>query len=117
MRESNSRPLAPEARIIPLDQSPSTKKYRGDARIELATSCTQSKNHTTRPITHACLSAVIVHGSVSEWLRRQIRNLLGFARASSNLVAVDFFLHEKKKQPQAGLEPAISASGGQRLIH
>ena len=28
-----------------------TKKNRGDARIELATSCTQSKNHTTRPIT------------------------------------------------------------------
>jgi hypothetical protein len=24
---------------------------RGDARIELATSCTLSKNHTTRPIT------------------------------------------------------------------
>jgi hypothetical protein len=24
----------------------------GDARIELATSCTLSKNHTTRPITH-----------------------------------------------------------------
>ena len=27
-------------------------KKRGDARIELATSCTLSKNHTTRPITH-----------------------------------------------------------------
>ena len=26
-------------------------KKRGDARIELATSCTLSKNHTTRPIT------------------------------------------------------------------
>jgi len=26
-------------------------KKRGDARIELATSCTQSRNHTTRPIT------------------------------------------------------------------
>ena len=24
---------------------------------------------------------------------------------------------KKKKKPQAGLEPAISASGGQRLIH
>ena len=24
----------------------------GDARIELATSCTRSRNHTTRPITH-----------------------------------------------------------------
>ena len=53
MRESNSRPLAPEARIIPLDQSPAAKKKRGDARIELATSCTQSKNHTTRPITRS----------------------------------------------------------------
>src|SRR5579872_6441544 len=52
MRESNSRPLAPEARIIPLDQSPIKEKKRGDARIELATSCTQNKNHTTRPITH-----------------------------------------------------------------
>ena len=30
-------------------------------------------------------------GSVSEGLRRQIRNLLGSARASSNLVAVVFF--------------------------
>ena len=29
---------------------------------------------------------------MSEWLRRQIRNLLGFARASSNLVAVAFFV-------------------------
>ena len=29
------------------------EKKRGDARIELATSCTLSKNHTTRPITHA----------------------------------------------------------------
>ena len=28
-----------------------SKKGRGDARIELATSCTQSRNHTTRPIT------------------------------------------------------------------
>ena len=28
--------------------------------------------------------------NVSEWLRRQIRNLLGTARASSNLVVVDF---------------------------
>jgi hypothetical protein len=28
------------------------EKKRGDARIELATSCTLSKNHTTRPITH-----------------------------------------------------------------
>ena len=27
----------------------------GDARIELATSCTLSKNHTTRPITRVCL--------------------------------------------------------------
>ena len=27
------------------------QKNRGDARIELATSCTQSRNHTTRPIT------------------------------------------------------------------
>ena len=27
------------------------KEKGGDARIELATSCTQSKNHTTRPIT------------------------------------------------------------------
>jgi hypothetical protein len=27
-------------------------KKGGDARIELATSCTLSKNHTTRPITH-----------------------------------------------------------------
>jgi hypothetical protein len=24
----------------------------GDARIELATSCTRRRNHTTRPITH-----------------------------------------------------------------
>ena len=27
------------------------KNVRGDARIELATSCTRSRNHTTRPIT------------------------------------------------------------------
>ncbi len=27
------------------------EKERGDARIELATSCTRSRNHTTRPIT------------------------------------------------------------------
>jgi hypothetical protein len=27
---------------------------RGDARIELATSCTLSRNHTTRPITRIC---------------------------------------------------------------
>jgi hypothetical protein len=26
----------------------------GDARIELATSCTLSRNHTTRPITRIC---------------------------------------------------------------
>ena len=31
----------------------SSKKMKGgDARIELATSCTRSRNHTTRPITH-----------------------------------------------------------------
>ena len=33
--------------------SPGVQK-RGDARIELATSCTLSKNHTTRPITRVC---------------------------------------------------------------
>ena len=36
MRESNSRPLAPEARIIPLDQSP-TKKKAPEVRLELTT--------------------------------------------------------------------------------
>ena len=30
------------------------RKKRGDARIELATSCTRSRNHTTRPITQVC---------------------------------------------------------------
>jgi hypothetical protein len=30
------------------------KETRGDARIELATSCTRSRNHTTRPITRVC---------------------------------------------------------------
>jgi hypothetical protein len=30
MRESNSRPLAPKARIIPLDQSPDWLKHSGD---------------------------------------------------------------------------------------
>ena len=28
----------------------------GDARIELATSCTRSRNHTTRPITQLSIS-------------------------------------------------------------
>ena len=30
-------------------------------------------------------------GSLSEWLRRKIRNLLGFARAGSNPAAVAIF--------------------------
>ena len=34
-------------------------KIRGDARIELATSCTLSKNHTTRPITLVSKNAVV----------------------------------------------------------
>ena len=33
----------------------SVEKNGGDARIELATSCTRSRNHTTRPITQACM--------------------------------------------------------------
>jgi hypothetical protein len=42
-----------------------TKKYRpskegGDARIELATSCTRSRNHTTRPIAQVSRE---LHGS------------------------------------------------------
>ena len=38
----------------------------------------------------------LLKGSVSEWLRRQIRNLLGSA-ASSNLVASVFFFGSEKK--------------------
>ena len=34
----------------------------------------------------------ILQDSLSEWLRRQTRNLLGSARASSNPAAVAFFL-------------------------
>ena len=49
--------LAPKVLIlvirvqIPVEPFFSQNKKRGDARIELATSCTLSKNHTTRPIT------------------------------------------------------------------
>ncbi|ODV82538.1 hypothetical protein CANARDRAFT_205036, partial [[Candida] arabinofermentans NRRL YB-2248] len=32
-------------------------------------------------------------GNLSEWLRRKIRNLLGFARAGSNPAVVVFFLN------------------------
>ena len=32
------------------------------------------------------------NGNLSEWLRRKIRNLLGFARAGSNPAVVGFFL-------------------------
>ena len=32
-------------------------------------------------------------GNLSEWLRRKIRNLLGFARAGSNPAVVVIFLH------------------------
>ena len=32
------------------------------------------------------------HDNLSEWLRRQTRNLLGFARASSNPAVVAFFV-------------------------
>ena len=35
------------------------EKKRGDARIELATSCTQSKNHTTRPITQSLKNGAV----------------------------------------------------------
>ena len=56
MRESNSRPPAPN-HTVRLDQSPKVTQW----------------------------------GTVSECLRRQIRNLLGSARASSNLVGVASF--------------------------
>ncbi len=32
---------------------------------------------------------MFIKGSLSEWLRRQTRNLLGFARTGSNPVAVE----------------------------
>ena len=32
-----------------------------------------------------------IQGNLSEWLRRKIRNLLGFARAGSNPAVVDIF--------------------------
>jgi hypothetical protein len=43
-KESNSQPKKNRTRNL-------KKRKGGDARIELATSCTLSKNHTTRPIT------------------------------------------------------------------
>src|SRR6185437_13685047 len=40
-----------EPTALPSELHPHERKKGGDARIELATSCTLSKNHTTRPIT------------------------------------------------------------------
>ena len=34
--------------------------------------------------------------AMAEWLRRQIRNLLGFSRTGSNPVRSDIFLNNKK---------------------
>ena len=39
-----------------------------------------------------------VHGTLAEWLRRQIRNLLGIARVSSNLTDVVFLFYTHKPQ-------------------
>ncbi len=49
--------------------------------------------------------AVHGHGGVvSEWLRRKIRNLLGFTRAGSNPVDTDpFWYSYDKKIPNQGL--------------
>jgi hypothetical protein len=40
------------AKLLAAPPTRGGRKKGGDARIELATSCTLSKNHTTRPITH-----------------------------------------------------------------
>jgi hypothetical protein len=37
--------------VLAYSSTENENKNRGDARIELATSCTRSRNHTTRPIT------------------------------------------------------------------
>ena len=53
---------------------------------------------------------------MAQWIRRlpTEQEILG----SSPSMGFFFLARKKKKRkPQAGLEPAISASGGQRLIH
>ena len=37
------------------------------------------------------LTTYIISGNLAEWLRRKIRNLLGFARAGSSPAVVDNF--------------------------
>jgi hypothetical protein len=46
------------AKVLAAPPTRGGRKKGGDARIELATSCTLSKNHTTRPITHIRIRAV-----------------------------------------------------------
>ena len=54
MRESNSRPPAPEAGIIPLDQSPSIRRKKGRAGVEPATYRAATDCSTTELTPHHC---------------------------------------------------------------
>ena len=58
---------------------------------------------------------------MAQWIRRlpTEQEILGSSPSMGFffLGCVEKKKKKKKKKPQAGLEPAISASGGQRLIH
>jgi hypothetical protein len=79
-------------------------KKGGDARIELATSCTLSKNHTTRPITHIRTTTVGNESNNAFFLFRDCKVQTKHATTTPSPA------QSKKKGvvPPAGIEPATN---------
>ena len=78
-----------------LDANIKAKKWQRDSETVLTDICDQfASNELCQYIDQGGFSAFKLHrlGNLSEWLRRKIRNLLGFARAGSSPAVVVNFL-------------------------
>ena len=91
------------AKILASAPTRGRRKKGGDARIELATSCTLSKNHTTRPITHIRTRGVC-NESKNAFIQRGCRAKC----KKKDVTTAPAPQGQKRSVPPAGIEPATN---------